>query len=185
MARGKGSPVIGDNGITATPEELNKLTRNARELFISVTENPVDLHNPEDVRRAIIEYFDRCERNSLRPGNLGLYAALGMNKSDWANAKLGKSKTKVSPESIRLIEKATYALGQYREGLALEGKLNPVTFIFMGKNYDGMEDNSRVEVTASTGPQAQLTPAEVAKQIEKDIPIDAEYQEIDAQDAQQ
>lgn len=175
---GTKSPVIGDNGIDATPEELTRLTRNAKELFISSTEHETDLHDPEDVKQTIIAYFERCERHGLRPGNLGLYAALGMSKQDVSDIISGRNKSKASPESIDLIKKAKQVMGQYREGLALEGRLNPVTYIFMGKNYDGLEDQTRIEVAASGGPAAQLSPAEVAKQIEKDIPIDAEYQEV-------
>ena len=66
-------------------------------------------------------------------------------------------------------------MGTYREGLVLEGKLNPVTYIFMGKNYDGLEDQTRVEVTANNGPAASMTPEEIARQIEQDIPIDADF----------
>ena len=68
-------------------------------------------------------------------------------------------------------------MGAYREGLALKGKLNPVTYIFMGKNYDGLADTQQIEVTAQPGQQASLSPEEIARQIEADIPIDAEFTE--------
>ena len=61
----------------------------------------------------------------------------------------------------------------------MTGKVNPVTAIFWSKNFDGMEDQSRIEVTAQQGPAASMTPEEIARQIEKDIPIDADYQEAD------
>ena len=54
-----------------------------------------------------------------------------------------------------------------------------VTYIFMGKNYDGLQDQTQIEVTAQQGPAASMTPEEIARQIEKDIPIDAEYTETD------
>ena len=174
MARGggKNSPVIGDNGITATPEEIRKLTKYALDVFQAT---PPDLHDPEAVQTAIIDYFKSCDARGVRPGNLGLYAALGMSKQDYNNAVTGRSKSKVSPACLDLIKKAVRAMGAFREGLALEGRLNPVTYIFMGKNYDGLEDQTRIEVTATQGPTAQLTPEEIAKQIEQDIPIDADY----------
>lgn len=65
-------------------------------------------------------------------------------------------------------------LSEYREQLGLQGKLNPVTMIFWQKNYDGLEDNTRLEVTARPATDPQLTPDEIQKQIEKDIPIDVE-----------
>lgn len=163
-------------GANATPEELTNLIDCALDVFTATTP---DLHNPEQVRNAIINYFTSCQKRNVRPGNLGLYAALGMSRQDYNNAITGKSKSKVSPECIDLIKKACIAIGQYREGLALIGKLNPVTYIFMGKNYDGLQDQTQIEVTATPGPAATLSPEEVARQIEQDIPIDGDFKEAD------
>lgn len=163
-------------GADAPPELLNNLLQNALDIFQAKTP---DLHNPEEVQEAIINYFTTCQRNHIRPGNLGLYAALGMSKQDYNNAITGKSKSKVSPVCIDLIKKACVAIGQYREGLALEGKINPVTYIFMGKNFDHLTDTQQIEVTAAPGPAATMTPEEIAHQIEQDIPIDADFTELD------
>ena len=159
-------------GADASPEEISELIQYTVDIFKAT---PPDLHNPEEVQRAIMNYFLSCQQHGTRPGNLGLYAALGMSKQDIHNAVTGKYKKRVSPECIDLIKKAQQAMGAYREGLALKGKLNPVTYIFMGKNYDGLEDQTRVEVTANTGPAPTMTPEEIARQIEQDIPIDADY----------
>ena len=170
----KHSPVIGDNGITATPAELNKLTQQALDTFLLSVNNTVDLHDAQSVQSAIIDYFQTCQKNGLRPGNLGLYAALNMSKQDYNDVIRGKNKSKASLASIDLMKKAVRAIGAYREGLALEGKINPVTYIFMGKNYDGLEDQTRIDITATRAQDPELTPEQVARQIEKDIPIDIE-----------
>lgn len=159
-------------GADAPPELINNLIQTALDVFQAPTP---DLHDPQQVHDAIINYFTSCQRNHTRPGNLGLYAALGMSRQDYNNVITGKSKSKVSPDCIDILKKATVAIGQYREGLALEGKINPVTYIFMGKNYDGLQDQTTLEVTTSQGPTAQRTPEEIARQIEQDIPIDADY----------
>lgn len=159
-------------GADTPPEVINNLIQCALDNFNAPTP---DLHNPEEVKQAIINYFTSCQRNHVRPGNLGLYAALGMSRQDYNNVITGKSKSKVSPDCIDILKKATIAIGQYREGLALDGKINPVTYIFMGKNYDGLTDTQQIEVSAAPGPAAQQTPEEIARQIEQDIPLDAEY----------
>jgi hypothetical protein len=56
----------------------------------------------------------------------------------------------------------------------MENKINPVSYIFMGKNYDHLSDVQQVEVTARPATDPQLSPDEIQKQIEKDIPIDIE-----------
>lgn len=163
-------------GADVTPQELNNLIDCALDVFSAPTP---DLHNAEQVQNAIINYFVSCKKRSVRPGNLGLYAALGMSRQDYNDVIRGKNKSKVSPAAIDIIKKATIAIGQYREGLALTGKLNPVTYIFMGKNYDGLTDTQQIEVTAQPGAAATMTPEEIARQIEQDIPIEADYKEAD------
>ena len=173
----RNSPVIGDQGVTATPEDLRELTRHALELFNST---PPDLHDAQAVKRAIQEYFQSCDRHGVRPANLGLYAALGLTKQEVSNVLQGKTPNKVSPECIDLIKKAKLTLSTYRESLAMTGKLNPVTAIFWSKNFDQMTDVQQIEVTAQPGAQATLSPEEIARQIEQDIPIDGEYREADS-----
>lgn len=172
------SPIIGDAGVTATPEDLRQLTRHAIELFEAT---PPDLHDAEQVEEAIYNYFASCDRHGVRPANLGLYAALGMSKQEVSNVLTGKTPNKVSPAVIDLLKKAKLILSTYRESLALTGKLNPVTAIFWAKNFDSMEDQTRIEVATDRGPAASMTPEEIARQIEKDIPIDADYNETETE----
>ena len=168
-------PTFGDNGVKASKEDLTRMTGFIIDIYQA---DKPDLHNPEAVHAAIMGYFTNCQQHNVRPGNLGLYAALGMSRQDYNNAVTGKSKSKVSPECIDMMKNAVRAIGVYREGLALEGKLHPTTYIFMGKNYDGLEDYTRLEVTPAQAATPQLSPAEIQKQIEQDIPIDSEYREL-------
>lgn len=169
------SPVIGDNGISASKADLSRMTG----FIIDVYNTPApDLHNPQEVHNAIMSYFLHCQEHGVRPGNLGLYAALGMSRQDYNDVIRGANKGKVSPACIDIMKKAVRAIGVYREGLALEGKINPVTYIFMGKNYDGLQDTTNINVSPATDHTPQLSPAEIQKQIESDIPIDTEYKEL-------
>ena len=163
-------------GADATPGEIKKLINYALDVF---QESTPDLHKPEQVKATIESYFRTCIVRGVRPGNMGLYAALGITKQDYHDIVNGRNKSKASPACIDLIKKAVRAMGAYREGLAMEGKLNPVTYIFMGKNFDGLADTQQIEVTAQPGQQPTLTPEQIARQIEQDIPIDADYKETD------
>lgn len=165
--------MFGDKAIIATSEELTALTSNIKENFIRELSKPqIDLHDPEQVTEAIIGYFTDCELSGKRPGNMGLYRALGMSRQDMNNILTGKSKSKASPTCIDIFKKALHLLSEYREQLGLQGKINPIPLLFWQKNYDGLEDNSKVELVASRGSDPELTPEQVARQIEKDIPID-------------
>ena len=163
-----------DKNIQVTADENSRLVRYALDNFLSTTP---DLHDAEQVRAAIVAYFDSCDRNGVRPGNLGLYAALGMSRQDVNNVMTGKSKSKATPAVIDMIKRARQAMSLYRESLANAGKINPVTYIFMAKNFDNLSDVTQIEVSAAQSQEARLSPEEIAKQIEKDIPIDGDYTE--------
>lgn len=174
--RGNHSYMSDENAITATGNELAALTHNALETFNKSIDNPpIDLHDRNDVIKAIVGYFKDCEIACKRPGNLGLYRALGMSRQDWNNIITGKSKSKASPDCIDVIKKACLIISEYREQLCAQGKLNPVTAIFWQKNYDGLSDVTTLEINADTRQEARLSPEQIAKQIEQDIPIDVDY----------
>lgn len=163
---GKNSPVIGDQGITATPDELSKLGEYALEVFNAPV---VDLTSPEAVEAAIQGYIEMCIKRGIRPGNLGMYAVLGLDKREVSNELTGRTH-KLSPAVLDSIKKGKRILGTYREGLALSGKLNPATAIFWGKNFDGMEDETKIEIA----PKRDLEATQTVEQIEADIPIDVD-----------
>ena len=172
------SPIIGDAGVLASPDELSALTRNMKENFLrEVGKPPVDLHNPEEVKQAIYDYLVDCETAGKRPGNMGLYRALNLTRQEVNAVLTGRLKSKVSPACIDILKKSIQLLGEYREQLGAQGKLNPVTMIFWQKNYDGLEDSTRLELAPAAGPTAQRTPEEIRRAIEADIPIDTEYKE--------
>ncbi|MSA01052.1 hypothetical protein GKG47_11810 [Lactonifactor sp. BIOML-A3] len=168
-SNGKNSPVIGGNGIAPINAEENALfCQYALDMFHAPS---VDLSNPDAVADAIDGYFKYCVDRGLRPGNLGLYAALGLSKQDVSNAINGYSK-KLSSSTIDLIKKAKQALSTYRELLGSQGKLNPVTLIFWQKNYDGLKDQQDIVLTPNTGLDQEHTPEEIGAKVLDDIPID-------------
>lgn len=160
------SPVIGDGGLMVSKDENAAFCKYALDIFHAPS---VNLDDPEEVERAITGYFNSCIESGLRPGNLGLYAVLGLSKQDVSNALHGYSQ-KLGSETIDLIKKAKVALSTYREMLGSTGKINPVTLIFWQKNYDGLRDVQEVEIA----PKTTLEPTQTLEQIEADIPIDVD-----------
>ena len=179
MAKYRNSPVIGDGGMLATSAELAELTRNAKEIFLQTADKkPVDLHNAEEVKAAIIGFFEDCERVGKRPGNMGLYRALGISRQQAHNIVTGRDKNTVSHAVRDMIKNTSLILADYREQLGMQGKINPVQLIFWQKNYDGLEDVTRLELSPETRQQAELSPEQIQKQIEQDIPVDVDGREI-------
>lgn len=133
-----------------------------------------DLDKPQEVEKAINDYFKRCISRGLRPGNLGLYNAIGLDKNNVRDLVQGRVKTvngkSVNIGTISLIKKAIKQMGEFREMLGSQGKLNPATLIFWQKNFDGLEDVQRVDVAPINALQPERTPEELQKLIEEDIP---------------
>lgn len=172
--RGGNSPVIGDNGVMVNKDENAVFCRYALDIFNAPA---VELKDPRAVSEAISGYFNSCIERGLRPGNLGLYAVLGLSKQEVSNELRGVTH-KLSTSTIDLIKKAKVALSTYREMLGSTGKINPVTLIFWQKNYDGLEDKQTMEIAPRKDMEPERTPEEIEKRLEQDIPVDVDYEEI-------
>lgn len=172
---GNGSPIIGGNGIAPISNDENEVfCQYALDMFHTPD---VDLNDSDAVASAIDGYFQYCIKRGLRPGNLGLYAALGLSKQDVSDALRGASH-KLRPSTIDLLKKAKQALATYRELLGSQGKLNPVTLIFWQKNYDGLKDVQDITITPNTGLDQERTADEIAQKVLEDIPVDVDCEEI-------
>ncbi len=161
----KKSPVIGDNGITATREEIGKITAHALEIALW---DEIDTKNPEQLRDRTLKYLKYCIDSNIKPGNLGLYNAWGMTKEEVSNVRHRE------PNSLRcaVIKKSCQIMSQIREQLMSDGKINPVTGIFWQKNWDGLKDQQEVILEPKKQIEADQTPEQVQQMIEDDIPID-------------
>ena len=137
-----------------------------------------DLNNPKEVKQCIDNYFNNCISKGLRPGNLGLYASLGLDKRQVFEMVNGRITKGASRETIELIKKAQKTLSSMREILGAQGKLNPATLIFWQKNFDNLQDVQTIELDANAAPTADKSPDEIARMIEQDIPIDSTYTEV-------
>lgn len=186
MARGNktgnttNSPIIGDRGVTATTSEINALTRNMIDNFIADTSRPkIDLHNADEMKQAILNYLIDCEKSGKRPANMGLYRALDLTRQDVSNIFGGKSKNKVSPDCLDILKKTLSLLSEYREQLGAQGKLNPVTLIFWQKNFDNFTDSQTIQIASDCNERENMTPEQISRQIEQDIPIETDYKELD------
>ena len=135
-----------------------------------------DLDKPQEVEKAINDYFKRCISRGLRPGNLGLYNAIGLDKNNVRDLVQGRVKTvngkSVNISTISLIKKAIKQMGEFREMLGSQGKLNPATLIFWQKNFDGLEDVQRVDISPVNTLQAEKTKEQIEQEIINDIPVD-------------
>ena len=114
-------------------------------------------------------FFDWCARKQMRP-TVGLMClCLGYSRQTlWNWQQRGGKRGE-------LIDRAKQILEALTENWLLTGKTNPVSGIFILKAQFGFKDVINIETSAPTAPTAHMTPEEIARAIEADIPIDEDY----------
>lgn len=111
--------------------------------------NP-DYGDPADMERHFYRYLEVCDSHGIAP-MIGAYAAsMGMSHDEMLGLMRGDPKYNyafrkyegLTPESIRTIQKGYNFLKISWESSLMTDKGNPVKWIFLGKNYFGMKDQS-------------------------------------------
>ena len=150
-SNGKNSPVIGMNGYNLEPGDNAKfLQKNLHLMNLP----DIDLHNVDEVAERINYYFEFMAQSDSKPTVAGFAMALnGMSRRTvWGivnDAPTGSSgyTTALPPEVALLIKKAYKIMETLWEDYMQNGKLNPVTGIFLGKNNYGYQDKTEYVVT--------------------------------------
>jgi hypothetical protein len=112
----------------------------------------VDLHKPEDVQARLAEYFRIHTEADMKPTVVGMAMALGIDRRRlWeirAGAKLGGHTPIDLPTlTVDYIKKAYDFMENLWENYMQNGKINPVSGIFLGKNNFGYQDKTEYVVT--------------------------------------
>lgn len=165
--RGSKSASVVDN-CTATQEEIKEIIRNSYKWF-----NYPIVKTDEECADRLNEYFDECARTGEIPTVEKMCLALGTVRRtvwDWEQGTLGASRA-------NMIKKAKEILSSMDAELVQKGKIPQITYIFRAKNFYGLSDKTEIEVHTHQPLGDQLTPDEILKKVEQDIPIDVDYTE--------
>lgn len=151
--RGKNSPVIGDNGVMVEPGDNSRFLRVSMALANLPT---INLQDGEAVEQRVMEYFEIHAQQDMKPTVMGLGIALGLDRRRLWEIKTGAN-IGSSPNQIQLptrvvdtIKKAYFIMENQWEQYMLNGKVNPVTGIFLGKNNFGYQDKTEYVITPNT-----------------------------------
>lgn len=103
----------------------------------------VNLHEPERVKDRIAYYFDACYQRNFKPTISSLAVCLGMSRSTLVrvcqNAD-GETWRHLPTLTKLYVKKAYELIGSMMENWMTEGKINPVSAIFLSKNNLGYVD---------------------------------------------
>ena len=158
----RGSPVIGDNGLMTEAGDNQRYMAVGLQLYQM---EKVDLNNPQEVKDRIAEYFRLYAEADMKPTVTGLGMALGVDRRRLWEIASGNYRDKTQAalpfETQDAIKKAYDFLGNLWENYMQNGKINPVSGIFLGKNNFGYQDKQDVVITPNN-PESDYSAKDIA-----------------------
>ena len=133
--------------LTETGGELMQPGDNSRYTRLAMASldlPPIDISDPEQVRDRIREYFQHCVDNDRKPQLIGMANWLGVSRDTVNSWKRGEYRAETHSDIIR---KAIDILEEMWVDFMMNGKVNPGSGIFLGKNLFGYKDVADVVVT--------------------------------------
>lgn len=123
---------------------------------------PIDISNAEQVSERIGWYFNNCLANDCKPGIAGLCNALGITRMTFFNWQ--SKVTRDRKEHHELAVRAKGIIEELYEQYMMNGKINPVSGIFLMKNnFEGYYDRQEVVLTPGNPLEPQKNEAELKR----------------------
>ena len=123
-------------------------TRYLRYARVSLSLPPIDISDAKQVEQRINQYFDFCEDNDRKPNMIGMGNWLGVDRSTLNSWKRGEYREDThSP----VIKKAVDILEELWVDYMQNGKVNPASAIFLGKNMFGYKDVQDLTIQPKAG----------------------------------
>lgn len=139
--------------------------------MVSLDLPPIDISDPVQVEQRIRDYFQHCLDNDRKPNVKGLGNWIGVDRNtveSWRKGEFrGTTHQAIIKKAYDVLEELWWDYGQ-------NGKSNPASWIFVGKNAFGMRDVQDVVVTPNNPLGADPDEEELQKRIEAGVVIDAD-----------
>ena len=166
------------------PGDNTKYLALGRELFNLPT---IDLKDPEQVVNRLNEFFEIHERYDMKPTVAGMGMALGLDRRRLWEIKSGTlqggtSHHALPKETMDSIKKAYEYMEILWENYMQNGKINPVSGIFLGKNNFGYQDKTEYVVTPNVNSDSDYNADDIKKRYLTDSPTLELTDSIDSQE---
>ena len=148
----------------------------------------VDLYKPNEVQERLTEYFKIHTEADMKPTVVGMAMALGIDRRRlWeirAGAKLGGHTPLDLPTlTVDYIKKAYDFMENLWENYMQNGKINPVSGIFLGKNNFGYQDKTEYVVTPNVHNDSDYNKDDIIARYSIDSPDSPTLPTIDSADS--
>ena len=123
--------------------------------------------NDEEIAQRIEFYFNDCYKNQLKPTLEGCALAIGTTTQTLYNWSEKDSKSEF--DRFDLAKRIRQLLSDFDANLLINGKMNPVAYLFRAKNYYGMKDQTESIVKHENNLGETKTADELLEIIEADV----------------
>ena len=127
----------------------------------------IDVRDPEQLQKRVFEYFQLCADHDMKPGVAAVGLAIGLDRRRMWEIRSGSKNVAIPQECKDIIISVYDSLEALWESYMINGKINPASGIFLGKNNFGYQDTQEYIVTPNA--MNNETPVEV---------IEAKYDEL-------
>lgn len=128
---------------------------------------PIDISDPKQVEQRIGEYFKHCVDNDRKPQIVGLGNWLGVHRDTINSWMRGECRADSHSD---LIKKAVEILHELWVDYMQNGKINPASGIFLGKNMFGYKDVQDVVLSPGNALGDSGDPATIADKYRDALP---------------
>ena len=144
-----GNNILTDAALNVSPGDNTKYVMLGARLF---NLPPIDLHDPEQVNDRLNEFFQIHAEADMKPTVSGMGMALGLDRRRLWEIKTGNYGTNKWMHDLPTlttdsIKRAYEYMEILWENYMQNGKINPVSGIFLGKNNFGYQDKTEYVVT--------------------------------------
>ena len=129
---------------------------------------PIDISDAKQVEERLDWYFDHCIESEMKPTVSGFCNSLGISRQtlmEWRNG------TYRAESHQAVIVRAYKILEELWENYMQNGKINPVSGIFLAKNNFGYQDKQEYVVTPNTA-EIQKTDVKAIEEKYAELPED-------------
>ena len=164
-----GNNVLTDAALHLEPGDNTKYMQVSMQLFNLPS---IDLHKPEQVRDRLVEYFAIHSAADMKPTVAGMAMALGVDRRRLWEIKVDvPDRNQGLPNETRdLIKKAYDFLETLWENYMHNGKINPVSGIFLAKNNFGYQDKVEHVITPNMNNSADYSAEDIRARYLTDSP---------------
>ena len=165
-----GNNILTDAALNVAPGDNTKYVLLGAKLF---NLPPIDLKDPEQVSNRLNEFFQIHAEADMKPTVSGMGMALGLDRRRLWEIKTGAKVGGTTPidlptPTLVSIKRAYEYMEILWENYMQNGKINPVSGIFLGKNNFGYQDKTEYVLTPKVNDDSNYDADDIRKRYLRD-----------------